>query len=211
VIYYAPTIMGFAGFTSATVAILATAGVGAVNAIMTIVAMFLVDRLGRRPLLIGGMIGMAIALFILGLAFALPAFASELGGVTVVTLMIYIGAFAIGLGPVFWLIISEIYPQNVRGKAMGLATTVNWGTNLLVSITFLTLVNLIHESGVFWLYGVLTVAALWFTFARVPETKGKTLEQIQASWRTQQHQRGRAATPQETPPPPEPGQPAGAS
>jgi sugar porter (SP) family MFS transporter len=183
VIYYAPTIVQLAGIPSASGAILAAAGVGVVNVLMTVVAMLLLDRVGRRPLLLGGMLVMAIALFILGLAFRLTGLGDSLGVVSVVSLMVYVGAFAISLGPIFWLLIAEIYPLRVRGLAMGVATTANWAANLLVSLTFLTLADAFGPSLAFWSYGLLTVAALIFAYKLVPETKGRTLEQIEAFWR----------------------------
>jgi sugar porter (SP) family MFS transporter len=182
VIYYAPTIVQLAGIPSASGAILATAGVGVVNVLMTLVAMLLLDRVGRRPLLLGGMSVMAIALFMLGLAFRLTGLGDRLGTVSVVSLMIYVGAFAISLGPIFWLLIAEIYPLRVRGLAMGVATTANWAANLLVSLTFLTLTDAFGPSLAFWSYGLLTLAALIFAYKLVPETKGRTLEQIESFW-----------------------------
>ncbi len=182
IIYYAPTIMRFAGLSSATAAILATAGVGIVNVVVTIVAIFLIDKVGRRPLLLGGMGAMLLGLVVLCLAFALTGLRSELSGITIASLVIYVAGFAIGLGPIFWLLISEIFPTKIRGKATGLATTVNWGANLLVSVTFLSLIDALGKAAVFGSYGVLTVAAIVFAYFRVPETKGKTLEQIQGLW-----------------------------
>ena len=182
VIYYAPTVIQLAGIPSASGAILATTGIGVVNVVMTVVAMLLLDRVGRRPLLLGGIAVMAVSLFVLGLAFALGGLSSNLGVVSVVCLMVYVGAFAVSLGPIFWLLIAEIYPLNVRGLAAGLATTANWASNLVVSLTFLTLTDLFGPSQTFWLYGVLTVVALVFAYKLVPETRGRTLEAIEAFW-----------------------------
>ncbi len=184
VIYYAPTIFQFAGFTSASVAILATVGVGVVNLLMTVVAMLLLDRVGRRPLLLTGLVGMVLSLGVLGLAFALPGLQQNLGWIAVGSLMAYVGAFAIGLGPVFWLLISEIYPLKIRGLAMSVATVANWGMNLLVALTFLTLIQLLGRPATFWLYGVVGIGAWIFAYRLVPETKGRTLEDIEAHWRS---------------------------
>lgn len=183
VIYYAPTIFQLAGFTSASVAILATAGVGVVNVLMTVVSMYLIDRVGRRPLLLVGMAGMVFSLGILGVAFWLPGLSDVVGWVAIGSLALYVASFAIGLGPVFWLLIAEIYPLPVRGRAMSLATIVNWGFNLLVALTFLTLIEVLGRPGTFWLYGGLGIGAWFFVFWLVPETKGRTLEQIEAYWR----------------------------
>ncbi|MCZ3366429.1 MULTISPECIES: sugar porter family MFS transporter [Methanobacterium] len=187
VIYYAPTILEFAGFQSAAVSILATAGIGMINVIMTIVAISLIDRVGRRPLLLIGLIGMVISLAILGIAFVLPGLSTSLGLLAVISLMLYVGSFAIGLGPVFWLMISEIYPLRIRGRAMSTATIVNWGTNLVVAITFLSLIQLIGTPGTFWLYSTIGIIAWVFVYFLVPETKGKSLEEIEMELRAGKH------------------------
>ncbi|WP_424353932.1 sugar porter family MFS transporter [Methanobacterium sp. MBAC-LM] len=187
VIYYAPTILEFAGFQSAAVSILATAGIGMINVIMTVVAISLIDRVGRRPLLLIGLIGMIISLAILGIAFVLPGLSTSLGLLAVISLMLYVGSFAIGLGPVFWLMISEIYPLRIRGRAMSTATIVNWGTNLVVAITFLSLIQLIGTPGTFWLYGIIGIITWVFVYFLVPETKGKSLEEIEMELRAGKH------------------------
>ncbi len=183
VIYYAPTILLFAGLPSAAVSILATAGIGTINVIMTIAALSLIDKVGRRPLLLIGLAGMVISLGILGIAFILPGLSASLGLIAVISLMVYVGSFAVGLGPVFWLMISEIYPLRIRGRAMSTATVVNWGTNLLVAITFLSLIQLIGTSSTFWLYSIIGIIAWVFVYFLVPETKGKSLEEIEAHLR----------------------------
>ena len=189
VIYYAPTIFKFAGLSSASVAILASVGVGVVNVILTVVAMQLIDRVGRRPLLLVSLASMSASLIVLGLAFKLPQLSGSLGWIAVTSLMFYVGSFAVGLGPVFWLILSEIYPLRIRGRAMSVGTIANWGANLLVALSFLTLTQVLGKPATFWLYGVVTVAAWLFAFFLVPETKGKTLEQIEAHFRAGKHPR----------------------
>jgi len=189
VIYYAPTILKFAGMSSAPAAILASVGVGIVNVVLTLVAMQLIDRVGRRPLLLVSLGGMAASLFVLGLAFSLPQFSASLAWIAIGSLMVYVGSFAVGLGPVFWLILSEIYPIGIRGRAMSVGTIANWGANLLVALSFLTLTQVLGKPATFWLYGVVTVAAWLFAFFLVPETKGKTLEQIEAHFRAGKHPR----------------------
>ena len=182
VIYYAPKILQSAGFASASGAILATAGVGVVNFAMTIVAMLLVDRAGRRPLLLVGIAGMIVTLAIL--AFSFHATSTNLASIAVVCLMGYVASFAISLGPIFWLLIAEIYPLKVRGLAEGTAATFNWASNLIVSLTFLTLLEKLGPSSTFALYALASVASWLFAYYLVPETKGRTLEQIETSWRT---------------------------
>ena len=183
VIYYAPKILQAAGFNSASGAILATAGVGVVNVSMTIIAMFLVDRAGRRPLLLVGIAGMIVTLGMLGLSFRISNQSVQLAWIAVICLMGYVASFAISLGPIFWLMIAEIYPLKIRGLAEGMAATFNWGSNLLVSLTFLTLVEKLGASSTFLLYAFASVASWLFAYYLVPETKGRTLEEIEAFWR----------------------------
>jgi SP family galactose:H+ symporter-like MFS transporter len=189
VIYYAPTIFEFAGFKTAGFSILATAGVGIVNVGFTVLAIRLMDRVGRRRLLLIGVAGQVVGLVILGLAFQLHQLASMIAYIAIISLAIYVGSFAIGLGPIFWLMISEIYPLRVRGAAMSIATVANWGFNLLVALTFLTLVGVLGRPETFWLYAVIGVAAWIFIFKLVPETKGKSLEEIEEHWRQGRHPR----------------------
>jgi sugar porter (SP) family MFS transporter len=189
VIYYAPTIFQFAGFASASASILATVGVGVVNVLFTGVAVWLLDRVGRRPLLLVGQAGMIVGLVVLGLAFAIPRLGGLLGPIAVASLMVYVGSFAVGLGPVFWLLIAEIYPLKVRGRAMSVATVANWAANLIVTLTFLSLVQAAGRPGAFWLYGGIGIGAWAFSYFMVPETKGHSLEEIEAHWRAGGHPR----------------------
>ena len=183
VIYYAPTIFKFAGISSAPSAILASIGVGLANVALTVVALQLIDRVGRRPLLLVSLAGMALSLFALALAFSLRQLAGSLGWMAVASLIIYVGSFAVGLGPVFWLLLSEIYPLRIRGRAMSVGTIANWASNLIVAMSFLTLTNVLGRAATFSLYGIVSVAAWLFAFFLVPETKGKSLEQIEEYWR----------------------------
>ncbi len=183
VIYYAPLIIQSAGISSASGAILATAGIGVVNVLMTIVSMWLIDRAGRRPLLLTGIAGMIVTLFALGYAFHAPMHGGSLATVAVICMMLYVASFAISLGPIFWLLIAEIYPTAVRSSAEGLSATFNWGSNLLVSLTFLTLLEAMGASRTFWLYGIFAIGAWIFSYYLVPETKGRTLEEIEEFWR----------------------------
>jgi len=183
IIYYAPTIFEFAGFESHKVAILATVGVGVVNVLMTVVAIWFIDRLGRKPLLYIGMTGMAISLGLLGLAFNMPSITGALKMITVLGVVFYIASFAISLGPIFWLMIAEIYPLNVRGRAMSLATVANWGFNAIVASTFLTLTDKLGKAGTFWFYTIICVIGIAFCYLYVPETKGHSLEEIEAHLR----------------------------
>ena len=189
VIYYAPTVFHATGF-GGSASILGTVGVGIVNVLLTVAAILLVDRVGRRPLLLVGLAGMVLSLGILGLAFLLPALSGIVGWIAIGSLALYIAFFAVGLGPVFWLLISEIYPLEVRGAAMSVASVGNWASNLLVSLTFLSLVGAIGRPYTFWLYAVVGVAALVFVYFLVPETKGRSLEEIQSLWSKRSGEKG---------------------
>ena len=189
VIYYAPTIFRFAGLSSASVAILASVGVGVVNVVLTVVAMQLIDRVGRRPLLLASLAGMALSLFVLGMAFSLPQLSGSLGWIAVISLMVFVGSFAVGLGPVFWLMLSEIYPLRIRGRAMSVGTVANWSANLIVALSFLTLTQVLGKPATFWLYGAVSIGAWFFSFFLVPETKGRSLEEIEAHWQAGKHPR----------------------
>lgn len=191
IIYYAPTIFQFAGLSSDIAAIAATTGVGLANFIVTGIALALVDRVGRRPLLLVGIAGMVASLVVLGAGFY---FASGVGGATVgiitaISLIAYISFFAIGLGPVFWLLISEIFPLQVRGTAMSLATVANWSANFVITLVFLGLVGALGQTGTFWLFAAIGVVAFVFTLRLVPETKGLTLEEIESHFRGGGHPR----------------------
>ncbi len=179
IIYYTPTIFQMAGLGSAAHSILASVSVGIVNVLMTVVAVRLVDRVGRRPLLLWGLAGMTAGLGLIGLSFHLTGLGHLQGWLAAGSLILYVGAFAIGLGPVFWLLISEIYPLQARGVAMSVATLTNWAFNLLVTVSFLTLVHGLGLSWTFWAYGLVSVAAWFFVKRFVPETKGRSLEEIE--------------------------------
>jgi SP family galactose:H+ symporter-like MFS transporter len=182
VIYFAPAIFKAAGLGSNAATILATAGIGVVNVLVTMLAIRLVDRSGRRVLLLVGLAGMAVSLVVLGLGFLLGGGGIILGWVTALSLACYVGFFAVGMGPVFWLLISEIFPLAVRGRGTSAATFANWASNLAVALTFLLLVDGIGAAGTFFIYAAMSVGAWVFTKALVPETKGKSLEQIEADW-----------------------------
>ena len=180
VIYYAPTIIEYTGVNSGSSAILASLGVGVINVLATIYALYAIDRRGRRPLLFIGVTGMSASLFALGGAFLANEGATFVTIVAIASLMAYVAAFAISLGPIFWLLNSEIYPLHVRSKAAAAGTMANWTFNFIVSLTFLLLIDALGQSGTFFFYGAVGLLTLWFCWRLVPETKGKTLEQIEA-------------------------------
>lgn len=182
ILYYAPTILSNIGFGNIA-SLVGTLGIGVINVLLTVVAVLLVDRVGRRPLLLVGTGGMTVMLGILGLGFFLPGLSGIIGYVTLGSMFLYVAFYAISLGPVFWLMISEIYPLHIRGTAEGTASVFNWGANFIVGLTFLPLVARIGEAFSFWILGGFCILAFAFIYTRVPETMGRSLEDIEADLR----------------------------
>lgn len=184
IIFYTTTIFKIAGFADNISAIYATIGIGAVNFLMTFVAIFFTDKWGRKPLLYLGLWGILFALTSLGAAFY---FADILGDnlkwIAVGSVVVYITAFAMSLGPIGWIMVSEILPLQIRGVAMSLCTVANFGFNFIVVLSFLPLIHSIGEAYTFWIFSGITVLCLFFTYYLVPETKGISLEKIEKNWR----------------------------
>ena len=143
------------------------------------VSIRLIDRLGRRQLLFWSLGGMAVTLFLLSGVFFAGA-SGQLAWIAVASVAAYVGFFAIGLGPVFWLLISEIFPLAVRGRGMSVATVSNWGSNFAVTLVFPPLVAALGSASAFLAFAVLSVGAFIFTLRMVPETSGRSLEEIEA-------------------------------
>ncbi|MCI2422545.1 sugar porter family MFS transporter [Saccharopolyspora sp. K220] len=179
IIYFAPSILRATGFGTSG-AILSTVGVGVVNVALTVVAIGLVDRLGRRPLVLIGLAGMALSAALLGAVYLLPDLSGAAGYAALIAIAAYVACYAVSLGPVVWLMISEIYPLRIRGSAMSVSTIALWLTNVLVALTFLSMFAALGGTATFWIYAGVCVAAWLFTYFLVPETKQRTLEQIEA-------------------------------
>jgi SP family galactose:H+ symporter-like MFS transporter len=194
VIYYAPTIIQDTGIDSDSAAILASIGVGVVNVLATVLALWLVSRFGRRPLLVVGVSGMVVALVLLGLAFEVGTNGEGLASLAVIALMVYVGSFAISLGPIFWILNAEIYPLKARGHAAGVGTMANWTSNFLISLTFLPLLNWLGSAPTFWLYAAVGLFTIFFCLRFVPETKGKQLEEIEQIWEARVAEKAGAAS-----------------
>jgi MFS family permease len=152
--------------------------IGAVNVVMTIAAVPLIDRAGRRPLLLSSLAGMALSLVALGVALGLPA--SPAANVTALVFMVtYVASFAIGLGPVFWILAAELFPPESRARGGALCALVNWAANFVVGQMFLPAADLVGESWVFWFFAAVSTAAVVFVLRTVPETKNRSLAEVQ--------------------------------
>ena len=182
VIYYAPTVFQEASFDSHATQIMATIGIGVVNVGMTVVGMMLIDRIGRRKLLLIGFAGTALSLGMIAIGAATQA--QSLDVLAVAGLVLYIAAFAASIGPLPWVMMSELFPQHVRGLGMSVTSLANWGFNFLVVFSFPVLVASIGLGGVFGIYALVCVIGLVFTTRLVPETSGVSLEEIELHLRS---------------------------
>ncbi len=183
VLYYAPEIFRNMGSTTDT-ALLQTIIVGIINLSFTVLAILSVDRFGRKRLQIIGGLGMGFFMLALGCSF----FFLQMGLITLICMLGYVACFAISWGPVTWVLLSEIFPNQIRGRAMALAVAVMWISNYLVSWTFPImdkssfLTTHFHNGFSFWMYGLISLLAAWFVWKKIPETKGKSLEEISNFW-----------------------------
>lgn len=183
IIYYAPTIFKIAGFDSNLNAIYATTGIGVVNFLMTIIAIFFTDKLGRKPLLYCGLTGVMLSLLALGCAFQFEAMlGANLKWVAVGSLVSYIVCFAFSLGPIGWILVSEVFPLKIRGLAMSICTVSNFAFNFFVVGSFPILINRLGGAVTFWGFAAVSLLCIIFVFFFVPETKGISLEQIESNW-----------------------------
>lgn len=200
VIYYSPKIFLAAGFQGAEAAIAASVIVGVVNVVFTIVSLFIIDKLGRRKLYFIGVSGIAVALVCMGLGFMLPGVGKWF---LVISMLVYIAFFAISLGPLGWLIITEVFPTKVRGIGSSIGSLSNWGFNTLVVWTFYKMASAIGNAkevavpegqdlsdvcpscigSVFWIFAAVAIIGLVWGYYYIPETKGVPLEKIEAHWR----------------------------
>ncbi|MCK9207433.1 MAG: D-xylose transporter XylE [Salinivirgaceae bacterium] len=183
VLYYAPEIFKNMGSNTDT-ALLQTIIVGAINLSFTVLAIFTVDKLGRKPLQIIGALGMAVSMFVLGMSF----FTEKVGWFALISMLSYVAFFALSWGPVVWVLLSELFPNRIRGRAMAVAVAAQWISNLAISWTFPMMNNStwltehFNHGFAYWIYGLMGIFAAWFMWKFVPETKGKTLEEIEHFW-----------------------------
>lgn len=177
VLYYAPRIFENMGATG-DASMLQTVVMGVVNIIFTVVAIFTVDRVGRKPLLMIGSTGMMIGMAVL----AALSFTDTIGLGALIFIIIYTASFMMSWGPICWVLISEIFPNTIRSQAVAIAVAAQWISNFLVSATFPSLSGW-SVGGTYCIYAVMSLLSALFVWKMVPETKGKTLEQMSALWR----------------------------
>jgi SP family arabinose:H+ symporter-like MFS transporter len=178
IIYYAPSIFQSAGYGT-DAAFTQTVIIGAVNLFFTFVAIWLIDRAGRRPLLIVGTVVQVVAEILIGLMF----YGNHHGPMLLVSIVMFTGAFALAMAPIPWIINSEIFPTKLRGRAMSLAIMMLWLADFVVTQTFPRLNAMIGPANTFWTYAFFSFLSVIFVCVMVPETKGRTLEEIEALWR----------------------------
>ncbi|WP_097868639.1 sugar porter family MFS transporter [Streptomyces sp. rh34] len=174
IIYYAPTIIQQTGLNASN-SIFYSVFIGVINLVMTLIAIRLVDRAGRRVMVLVSLALMAVSIFMLGLAFVVGMNSV----LTLLFMVIYIAAYAGGLGPVFWTLLGEIFPPSVRAEGSSVATAVNWVSNFIVSLAFLPLAAAIGQGETFWIFAGICVLAFFFVGRYLPETKGRDPEQIE--------------------------------
>ena len=176
-LYYAPRIFESMG-AAKDASMLQTIIMGLVNVVFTVVAIMTVDKWGRKPLLIIGSIGMAIGL----IAIATLAFFDIIGTATLLFIIIYTASFMMSWGPICWVLISEIFPNEIRSQAIALSVAAQWAANFFISSTYPPMMEF-SSGGTYLFYGIMSILSALFVWKMVPETKGKTLEEIEDVWK----------------------------
>lgn len=184
VLYYAAKIFQAAGFAGAEEATGVSLVLGFFKLVMTGVAVATVDSWGRRPLLLYGVSGIVLSLLLLGTAQlgSLPLPPELLAWANLGALLLYVGCYQLSFGPISWLLCGEVFPLKVRGQAIALATLTNFGSNFLVSLLLPSVQENFGQAATYFTFAAIGVAAVVTIHAIVPETKGKTLEEIEALW-----------------------------
>lgn len=175
-LYYAPRIFESMG-AAKDASMLQTIIMGLINVIFTIIAIITVDKWGRKPLLISGSIGMAIGM----IAISILAFNNVIGISTLVFIIIYTASFMMSWGPICWVLISEIFPNKIRGQAIAISVAAQWAANFFISSTYPLMMEF-NSGGTYLFYGLMSVLSAFFVWKMVPETKGKSLEEMEAFW-----------------------------
>ena len=200
IMYYCPKIFLMAGFGDNVTAIGASVGVGVVNVFFTLVSIYFVDRIGRRKLYFIGMTGIVLSLLALGGCFALNDLLGEAGKwCSILLVFLYIGFFAISIGPLGWLIITEVFPLKIRGIGSSIGSLSVWVFNTVVAFTFFKIVRALtlpgsdivlqgeslgNPAGAFWVYALISLLGIVWGYFYIPETKGVSLEKIETHWRS---------------------------
>ncbi|QKG21404.1 sugar porter family MFS transporter [Actinomadura verrucosospora] len=179
IIYYAPTIIEETGLTASN-SIVYSIAIGIINLVMTLIAIRVIDRSGRRPLLLFSLGAMTVMMALLGLSFV----ADWSSGLSLVCMVLYIAGYAVGTGPVFWTLIGEIFPPRARAAGSSASTAVNWLANFVVSLIFLPIANVIGQGETFWIFAVIAAAGWVFVSRFVPETKERDFTQVDADLRS---------------------------
>ncbi|WP_242841130.1 sugar porter family MFS transporter [Clostridium akagii] len=183
VLYYAPTIFTDVGF-GVQAALLAHIGIGIFNVIVTVVAVMIMDKVDRKKMLIYGAIGMGTSLLVMSFSMKFSHGSLAASIICVIALTIYIAFFSATWGPVMWVMIGEVFPLNIRGLGNSLGSVINWSANMLVSLTFLPLLNWFGTGSLFIGYGLLCFISIWFVSSKVFETRNRSLEEIEATLRS---------------------------
>jgi len=184
VIYYSPKIFLKAGFEGNEAAIWASVSVGVINVLFTIVSIMLVDKIGRRKLFFIGISGIIASLICMGFCLLnQDATGENSKWLLVISMLCYVGFFTLSIGPLGWLIISEVFPIKVRGLGSSIGSLSNWGFNALVVWSFFKLSRVMGDANVFWLFAVIGIIGLIWGYFFFPETKGVSLEEIEEHWR----------------------------
>ncbi|GMA60103.1 sugar porter family MFS transporter [Alicyclobacillus fastidiosus] len=178
IMYYAPEIFKHTG-AGTNASLIETVITGADNLVFTLVSLWLIDRVGRKVLLLIGSAVMTVSLAVVGYAFHTGQTA---GYLVLVFILLFVAAFAVSFGPIVWLVMAEIFPTRIRGRATAIASVALWAADYAVSQSFPVLLNSVGVASTFWTFGILSLVAFVFTMALVPETKGKSLEEIERSW-----------------------------
>ena len=191
IIYYGPRIFESAGFGVGG-SLSGQVIVGIVNVLFTLIAIWKIDRIGRKVLLIAGCVGMIVAHLAIGTVF----YTGQTGGpFLMIFITLFIAFFAFSYGPVIWTLLSEIYPNAVRGRAMSIATLTLWVGTFIIGQTVPWMLDNLRPHGTFWLFSVMLIPAIWITWKLVPETKGLTLEEIERYWLSRGRRRQRYSNP----------------
>lgn len=174
ILAYAPTIFCGAGMRSVSIALFSTLFIGVMNVVTTLISVLIIDRKGRRPLLLWSLWGILLSLILINSAFYFPSLST--GWMVVLGVVLYTFSFGIGMGPIPGLIVSELFPHSIRGPATSFAALCNWIFNFCIIFTFIEVADYLGYTGVFTLYTLIAVVALIFTWKKIPETAGYRLK-----------------------------------